>query len=238
MNDVRQNTSGAASAAPTTADTVRGRVLVLLILTALLHVIYPVTLSGDSASLIAYNVLYAGMFLAGIVIASDSRRHLIVTVVIALAWLVMAVLYALDPANTGKVLATYLALGAFQAALVWLLLRYIFRARAVTGDVLYAAITVYILIGALFVPVYGTLELLAPGAFVDNATAHHVFWQQFIYFSLVTLTTSGYGDILPVSGWARAVANIEQVVGVLYIAILMARLVGLYSQPQVSGGTS
>jgi hypothetical protein len=54
-----------------------------------------------------------------------------------------------------------------------------------------------------------------------------VFWPQFIYFSLVTLTTSGYGDILPVSGWARALANVEQVIGVLYIAVLMARLVGL-----------
>lgn len=217
-------------------DTVQGRVLILLILTALLHVIYPVTLGGDTASLIVYNALYAGMFLAGIFIASDSRPHLMAAVVMALAWLTMAVLYALDPAHTGKILATYLTLNAFQATLVWLLLRYIFAARAVTRDVLYAAVTVYILLGALFVPVYGALELLAPGSFLDNGTGQPVFWQQFVYFSLVTLTTSGYGDILPVSGWARAAANLEQVIGVLYIAILMARLVGLYTQPQEAGG--
>jgi hypothetical protein len=51
-----------------------------------------------------------------------------------------------------------------------------------------------------------------------------------IYYSLTTLTTTGYGDILPVSPWARSLANAEMVIGVLYLAILMARLVSLYSQ--------
>lgn len=236
MNKSPEETQSRAGPGPARPDTVRGRVVYLLGLAALLHVIYPITLDGGAASLIIYNVLYTGMFLAGIFVASDSRPHLVITVVIALAWLVLAVLYALDPANLWKVAATYLALNAFQATLVWLLVRYIFSARAVTGDVLYAAITVYILIGALFVPLYGSLELWQPGSFVDNGTGQPVFWQQFIYFSLVTLTTSGYGDILPVSGWARALANVEQVIGVLYIAILMARLVGLYTQPSPTGG--
>ncbi len=213
------------------SDTVHGRVIYLLILVALLHFIYPITISGATFNLIVYQLLYAGMFIAGILVASDSRPHLLAALSTALIWLVCSVVYALDSTDRLKTLATYLALLPFQATIVYLLLRYIFRKRAVNRDVLLAAITVFILLGALFVPIYGTLELLQPGSFADNARmGQPVFWQQFIYFSLVTLTTTGYGDILPVSPWARAVANVEMVIGVLYIAILMARLVGLYSQ--------
>lgn len=96
-----------------------------------------------------------------------------------------------------------------------------------------AAITVFILLAAAFVPIYGSLELLQPGSFVDNSRpGQPIFWQQFIYFSLITLTTTGYGDILPISAWGRAFASAEAVIGVLYIAVLMARLVGLYSQDE------
>lgn len=213
----------------------RGGIAYLLALVALLHFIYPITIDGGVGSALVYNVLYAGMFLAGISVASDSRRHLIASIVTALLWLVCSVVYALDPGTLWKVLATYLALLPFQATIVWVLLRHIFYARHVGREVLLAAVTVYLLLAALFVPVYGVMEALAPGAFVDNGAGGPVFWQQFIYFSLTTLTTTGYGDILPVSPWARAVANVEQVVGVLYLAILMARLVGIYSQEQTRG---
>jgi hypothetical protein len=56
-----------------------------------------------------------------------------------------------------------------------------------------------------------------------------VKWQQFVYFSYTTLTTAGYGDVLPISWWARSLANIEMITGVLYITIIMARLVSLYT---------
>lgn len=216
--------------APPRKDTIHGRIAYLLGLVALLHFIYPITIGGGTASTLLYNVLYAGMFLAGLLVASDSRPHLIAAGLSASLWLGCAVVYALEPANPVKILATYLALIPFQATITWILLRYIFTARHVNGDVLLAAITVYILLAAVFVPVYGVMEALAPGAFVDNGTGGPVFWQQFVYYSLTTLTTTGYGDILPVSPWARAVANVEMVVGVLYIAILMGRLVGVYSQ--------
>lgn len=216
-------------------ETSRGGIAFLLALVALLHFVYPITLGGGVLNALIYNVLYAGMFLAGIFVASDSRRHLIASLATALLWLICSVVYALDPGTLWKVLATYLALLPFQATIVWVLLRHIFTARHVGRDVLLAAVTVYLLLAALFVPVYGVMEALAPGSFVDNGAAGPVFWQQFIYFSLTTLTTTGYGDILPVSPWARAVANMEQVIGVLYMATLMARLVGIYSQERPSG---
>lgn len=211
-------------------DTVKGRVWFLLLLVALLHFIYPMTLGGSTLSLIVYQLLYSTMFVAGILVAGDSPRHLLITVSLAVLWLLLSISYALDPTNRWKILATYAALLPFQATITLVLLRYIFTARRVTQDVLLAAVTVYLLLAAMFVPIYGALELLQPGSFVDNVLGAPVFWQQFIYYSLITLTTAGYGDIVPVSGWARALASAEAVIGVLYLAILLARLVGLYAQ--------
>lgn len=210
-------------------DTVRGRVIYLLTLVILLHFIYPLTIDGNPAAVIGYQLVYTFMFAAGIFVASRHRREMIWTIFIAAAWLVTAVLYSLDPLSFWKLQATYAFLFLFQITIIAVLLRYIFRSEAITRDVLYAAVTVYILLAAAFVPLYGFIEGLSPGAFLDNATGQPVFWQQLIYFSFVTLTTAGYGDIVPVNPWARGLANMEAVMGVLYLAILMARLVSLYS---------
>jgi hypothetical protein len=218
-------------------DTVRGRVIYLLALVALVHFIPPMTIGGNMTALILYQLLYALMLLAGILVAGDSRLHRWITITTGLTWLFFSVLYALDPGNRWKILATYASLLPFQATLILVLVRYIFIQRVVDRQVLYAAITVFLLLGAVFVPIYGSLELLQPGSFVDGSYPDTpVFWQQLVYFSFVTLTTVGFGDILPVNPWARAVVNVEAVIGVLYIAILMARLVGLYSTD--AGGNS
>lgn len=230
-SDIDEPGSAARPEPPKGVGRVRGRVGYLLLLVALLHFIYPITIGASSpAALIAYNVLYSAMFLAGILVAGGNRRLLAVTVTTALVYFCFSILYALDPADTTRVLVTYLALIPFQATLIYVLVRYMFTARHVNRDVLYAAVTVYLLLGALFVPIYGIVEIIQPGAFVDNLNlGAPVAWQQLIYYSLVTLTTTGYGDVLPVSPWARALANAESVIGVLFIAMTMARLVGIYS---------
>lgn len=213
---------------------VSGRVIYLLVLVAVLHFVYPITIGASGPlPLILYNVLYSAMFVAGILVAGSDRRLRAITIMTAATYLLFAVLYALDPTNTIRVLITYLALIPFQATLIYVLVRYIFTAKHVNRDVLFAAINVYLLLAAIFVPIYGILELAQPGAFVDNAApGAPVYWQQLIYYSLTTLTTTGYGDILPISPWARAVANAEAVIGVLFIAITMARLVGIYSHDE------
>jgi hypothetical protein len=86
---------------------------------------------------------------------------------------------------------------------------------------------VYFLLSFFFVPVYGMLEAAIPGSFVDNTLSSPVRWQQFVYYSLVTLSSGGYGDILPANMWARRLAGLEVTIGVLSVAILVARLVSL-----------
>ena len=107
-------------------------------------------------------------------------------------------------------------------------MRFIFTTESVNADVIYAAAAVYFLLSFLFVPIYGMLEVAAPGSFIDNTLGTAVSWQQLVYFSLITLSTAGYGDVLPASQWARMLAGLEVTIGVLYVAILMARLVSLY----------
>ncbi len=214
----------------TTRDSVSGKVIYLLILVVLNQFIYPITQAGG-LYLLLYQFLYASMFVAGIYVASDTRRHLIITASTAAIYLVFGVWYALDPTDQWKILTAYLALIPFLATVIWVLLRYIFSTRRVNRDVLYAAVAVYLLLGAIFVPMYGLLQTVRPGSFVDNTyPAGLVQWQQLLYYSYVTLTTVGYGDVLPVSWWARSLATAEAIIGVLYLAILMARLVGLYAQ--------
>lgn len=209
-------------------DTIKGRAVYLLIVIVLLNMIYPITSGNNPAALIVYQVLYAGLFLMGIFITSDSRAHIAWSVGIAVIWLIAAVLYALDPANFWKIQLTYAILLIFHITIIWVLMRYIFTARSVTADVIYAACAVYFLLSFFFVPIYGMLETTIPGSFVDNTLGAPVQWQQLVYYSLITLSTAGYGDVLPVNSWARMLAGIEVTIGVLYVAILVARLVSLY----------
>jgi hypothetical protein len=211
-------------------DTVSGKVIYLLVLVTINQFIYPITQYGQ-IYLIIYQLLYVSMFVAGIYVASDTRWHLLVTSATAFLYLYFGIWYSLDPTTLWKITAAYLALIPYLATVLLVLLRYISLARVVTHDVIYAAVAIYLLMGAFFVPVFGLLDITSPGSFVDGThSTAPIQWQQFIYYSYATLTTVGYGDILPVSWWARSFSSAETVIGVLYLAILMARLVGMYAQ--------
>lgn len=209
-------------------DAIKGRAVYVLIMIVLLNMLYPITSGGSIASLIIYEILFAGLFAVGIMITSDSRAHIAWSVSIAVVWFVSAVVYALDPGNFWKTQITFVILLVFHVNIIWVLMRFIFSAEKVNADVIYAACAVYFLLSFIFVPIYGILETAVPGSYVDNTLGGPIQWQQFVYFSLITLSTAGYGDILPTTMWARMLAGIEVTIGVLYVAILVARLVSLY----------
>ena len=110
-------------------------------------------------------------------------------------------------------------------------LRFVVRPGPVTPEKLLGAACAYLLLGYSFAGVYGALEHFIPGSF-DHAelTAGEpaTDWVDFVYYSFVTLTTLGYGDISPIKPTVRAVSAFEAVVGILYIAFIIASLVGSY----------
>ena len=98
-----------------------------------------------------------------------------------------------------------------------------------TPDVLYGAISVYLMIGLTWSVAYLLLENLYPGSFYIDAAHNpdgYLNLSDLLYYSYVTLTTLGYGDITLVTSQARSLAFLEAVCGVLYVAVLVARLVG------------
>ncbi len=209
---------------------VEGKVIYLLALIVLVQFAYPITAYGTQA-LIAYELLYASMIVVGILLGRDSRFHTLFLSLTGAIYLSDSLLYALNPGAIWAVITTYLALIPYIGMLLWILGRFLAAVQTITRDVLYAAVALYLLIGALFVPIYGLLDILLPGSFRDGTFPDApVQWQQLIYFSYTTLTSSGYGDILPVSWWARSLANLEMIAGVFFITIVMSRLVSLYSE--------
>ena len=120
----------------------------------------------------------------------------------------------------------------FLGFVVSRLLVFILRAPRVNSEVLCAGIAIYLLLGLLWAIAYRLVAGLAPDAFAfsvpADATQRMTPFAAF-YFSFITLTTVGYGDITPVSQLARMLAMLEAMTGTLFVGVLIARLVSLYS---------
>lgn len=109
----------------------------------------------------------------------------------------------------------------------------VYREGPVTAHRIQGAVAGYLLLSVIFALAYSLAETIQPGSFLmssvqDQARAELVMDRSFYYFSVVTLTTTGYGDILALSNSARTLVMMEALIGQLYPAILIARLVSLH----------
>lgn len=219
------------------SDEIEGKVIYVLGLVLLVQFVYPITETGN-LGLLVYQVLYASLILSGIILTRNNPRLVRLLFVFGMTLIVAGTIYTYNQDAIWANLIGYAAYILFDIVVVWVLFRYVFETRAITRDVLYGAVAIYLLLGAVFVPVYGLVDTLtfelsegAQHAFIGGSMgAEELFaWQDFIYYSYVTLTTLGYGDILPVTMVAKAAVALEAIIGVMYLTIIMARLVSLYS---------
>jgi hypothetical protein len=125
-----------------------------------------------------------------------------------------------DPLAAWRLGAAGLTIGLFASVT----LARVFAPGEVNSHRLIGAVDAFLLVGLTWAYVYDLLETLRPGSFTGVHGASHGSYPALLYFSFVTLTTVGYGDISPVSSAARALCNLESLVGVLYPAILIGRL--------------
>ncbi len=122
----------------------------------------------------------------------------------------------------------------FLALVAMIILSDLFKVTKVSGDTLAGAVCVYLLIGLIWSYLYLLVEICVPGSFsFTQGDARLQLWvakefYPFFYLSLVTLTTVGYGDLLPVGTMARTLATLEGILGQVYLTILVARLVGMH----------
>ena len=135
--------------------------------------------------------------------------------------------------SRGFALASSALAIAFLALVIVRLVDTLLRTNRVTTDTILGGICVYVLVGVLWVSAFTLVENLHPGSLLLDgsmlpSSSESFRHSEILYFSFVTLTTLGYGDIQPSTAAARALASGEAIVGQLYVAIFVARLVGLH----------
>lgn len=114
------------------------------------------------------------------------------------------------------------------------LLKFVLTATEVNLETLCACVAGFLMIGLLWTMLYTLLARLSPGAFAFSIPGQTMDGFEAFYFSFVTLSTIGFGDIAPVSHVARMLSVMEAITGMFYVAVLVARLVSIYSSPRVA----
>jgi voltage-gated potassium channel len=124
-----------------------------------------------------------------------------------------------------------LLLGIYLFFLVYSFLKFIFSVKKVDSNLICATLCLYLILGLLWGTIYGVLDQFIPGSFagalLDSTSKAAVNLHYFTYFSFITLTTLGYGDILPQTQVATALCQVEAILGQFFTAVLVARLVGI-----------
>lgn len=190
------------------------------------NLVYPVSTWGGAWPLFFY-VFYAGMFWVGTwMLTADPVLRAAATVT-SVAAFAAGIISAYAPGSIAS-LAVYLTSIAHHGVILIVLARYTFAKREVMTEVILAATALYLILGSAFAAIYGLIFWVDPAAFT-SATGGAVGWQQLLYYSYVTLTTLGYGDVLPVGHIAQSVAAFQAIVGTLYTVLLLSRLVGLHA---------
>ena len=200
--------------------------LFLLVSLLLLILMHPVLAQGRWPRLLLGILTFVPLIVATIRLAH--RRDLIWPLVLLIASAMACAIGAFTSGSSTLFIIQWAILTiAFGLAVVGLF-SYLQKATAITAGHLYTAASVYLLLALAFFALYTTLAAVHPDAFQKTAagpTRHSV---DLLYFSLVTLTTVGYGDIVAVREEVRLIAGLEAATGVLYVAITVAVLVSGY----------
>ena len=170
--------------------------------------------------------LLAACLLAAILPVGAVRNRPYLLVAILVVWLARLVTDWLDHRVLSEMTLGIWTLIGLLAAVASL--RFAISAKQVDAEHLYAALSAYLLAGIYLGLSYWVLEQMKPGTFSFTGEFSQA---SAIYFSFVTLATLGYGDIVPRADVARGIAIVEGVGGQLFLAVLVARLVSLYSKP-------
>ena len=181
------------------------------------------------------SLAFMATLLTAVLAVTNRWRTFAFFIVMSSAYLVSTTWFLIHPGRTPLLLSTILAVIILGTTL-GLVSLYLFRCRQVDISLVRLAICLYLLLGVFFTSLYLLTEVLAPGSFrLGLNTQHHLwslsYWlqlhKQLSYFSFVTLTTLGYGDITPANETAGTLAVAEAMVGQLFIAVVLARTVTL-----------
>ena len=167
------------------------------------------------------------VLLTAVAAVGRSRFSFVIAFILVLPALVFRFL-ALESGETGHFALSWGFGAVFYAFTLANLLHYVLQRDMMTADKLYGAVAAYILVAILWANLHGVLQYFYPGAYALGGTPQALDMVELIYFSFTALTTAGFGDITPVLIQSRFLTILEMVTGVMYVAILIARLTGVY----------
>jgi Ion channel len=168
------------------------------------------------------------IIISGLIATVRHRRFVVLVIVLALSSLLVG-WEGVEHPNLYLRLFNDLYSLLFLGFLVALILRQVLRAGPITTRRVQGSVAVYLLLGLLWAISYEMIELLQPGSFGISGQKGRAVLPQLAYFSFTTLTTLGFGDIVPVNPVARSLVVLEALLGQLFPVILIARLVTMES---------
>ncbi len=184
------------------------------------------------AGVVLLQIVYTAILLSALYTIAQSPVLFRIGVVL----LVPALLanWVLNPVDHPTLsIAASSAILAIMLAAIGEMLRHIIMAKRISQDIIFGSIAVYLLAGVTWAFCYEFLNDIAPGQVIESVGSvltmdnRAAMFPEFTYFSFITLTSVGYGDLAPIGAPARALAIVEGIFGQLYIAILIGKLVGM-----------
>jgi hypothetical protein len=204
----------------------KDRFLFLIVFMVALIVLGPF-IQGFIGLRLFMDLFFSIIFVTAIYAASQKKHHIIIAVILLIPALLAVWTPDIPEHNILLTIGYLCGLVVFAFAVISIL-KYLFTEETVTRQTISAAVAVYLLLALMWSFIYRLIENLYPGSFavaqdklVDAANIY-------LYFSLVTITTLGYGDITPVGSQAVSLAVLEAITGQIYLVVVVAWFVGLY----------
>jgi len=214
------------------------RALTLLVSLLILLLVSPFAAEGRRGESIFVVALYGAVAAATIELSQKkSLRWPAMTLAVCSFSVTLAAIY--HPVRILWI-ATWTLTALFFGYVSVILFMHLGRPGRITRGRLYVSVSLYFLLGVFYFAVFDLVDSIHPGSFVGagfpagtagSPAGTGMTRASHLYFSFATLTTLGYGDIVPVTPLARMLAVLEAATGVLYIAITVARLIAAYQRP-------
>ncbi|HZZ23796.1 MAG TPA: ion channel [Roseiarcus sp.] len=194
----------------------------------LIFVAEPLAFEGFEPPLIAIGIIVAGLILL-LALGSDQHGALIVVGVAGFVRLVTAAADLLWGARVEAAEGISAVLGLL--AMMWAVFEIVFGPGRITAHRVRGAVALYLAIAIIFAWLYRLLTAVVPTAFsgLKFVAGQHGALSPFLYYSLTSLTTLGLGDITPVNAFARSLTGLEALLGQLFPAVILARVLTLYT---------
>ncbi len=176
---------------------------------------------------ILMDILWSAIFVSAIYAVSQKKHHILIAVMLALPML-GSIWTKYFVQNKALIVVGGLCGAAFFLFAIIQMLIFIYSRKEVTRDLIVGAAVVYLFMALMWTFIFVAVETLHPGSFNIPEGTDIEASRQFVYYSFVTLTTLGYGDITPATSMARSLCILEAVIGQLYLVVQVAWLVGVH----------